>query len=449
MPRRIRYWLAVAVMTAALAWAGWQGTLANPATLISRVDVFATALILAAMPWLVVRRFGTVRDGWLPRIVRIAGYLAVVGLVLAKADAERVEYARPTGRPALGGLWVGEIIFLLVLSTYVAGLLIVTARRSPASPAAVTSGAIGGVVIGLTIFVVRPLEGPLHTSSTAVTAAYFAVRLISVPVVIGAAIAVGITAARRSSQRGSPRSMGQTSAGIAAVAGPQPGVGSPARRSAGSPSRAKQGVVAGLCAGGAAALLVSLLGISTIALAPHVARGIQWTLPSHAGQAGPVYEFEVSVTEAAAGYLLVLVLFPLFGAGLGAWGGLYGSDRPGRPGGDDGGGPGGPDPKPPPPPGGLQLDYERERALALRRLLNSPEWTGVPSSPASPGRWTPPGAPDADPAMPDRRERSPAGVVTHYARANRQADTGPSDGARTAGGRDCSSAPIRLPSREV
>jgi len=155
---------------------------------------------------------------------------------------------------------------------------------------------------------------------------------------------------------------------------------------------------------------VSLLGVSTIALAPHDARVIQWTLPSHVARAGSVYEFEVSVSEAAAGYLLVLVLFPLFGAGLGAWGGLYGTDRPGRPGGDDGGGPGGPDPEPTPPPGGLQLDEDRKRAVvALRRILASPEWTGTPSAPTSPGPDEPARTPGADPAAPDRPERMPAG----------------------------------------
>ncbi len=162
-------------------------------------------------------------------------------------------------------------------------------------------------------------------------------------------------------------------------------------------------MLAGLCAGAAAALLVSLLGISTIALAPNDAQGIQWTLPSHSGKAGPVYEFEVSISEAAAGYLLVLVLFPLLGAGLGAWGGLYGADRPGRPGGDDGGGPGGPDPDPPPPPGGLELDAERERAvLDMRRILDSPEWTGVPSPPEPPGQLRPVHIPEPEPAAPDR-----------------------------------------------
>ncbi|MGO8960738.1 MAG: hypothetical protein ACLQFR_25685 [Streptosporangiaceae bacterium] len=409
MPRRIRYWLAVGLMTAALAWAVWSGTPANPATLISRVDVFATALILAAVPWPVARRFGPVRDGWLPRIARFAGYLGVVGLVLAKANAERVEYARSAGRPGLTGLWVGEVLFLLVLSGYVTGLLIATARRSPASPAASTTGVLGGVVLGLTIYVVRPLEGPLHTSSAWLTAVYFVGRLISIPLVLCAAIAVGIAAVRRSANRGSSHAVGQTPAGLGA-AGPQPVTAeSAAQPSAGSPSRARQGVVAGLCAGAAAALLVSLLGISTIALAPHDARVIQWTLPRHDARAGSVYEFEVSVSEAAAGYLLVLVLFPLCGAGLGAWGGLYGADRPGRPGGDDGGGRGGPDPDPTPPPGGLQLDNELGPAVVdIRRILDSPEWTGVATGPAPPGRDTPIRTPAPDPAVPDRRERIPA-----------------------------------------
>ncbi len=400
MPSRVRYLLAVALMTAGLGWAGWQGTPANPATLISRVDVFATALILAALPWPVARRFGPVRYGWLPRVARFAGYLVVMGLVLAKAGAERVEYAHSARRASLGGLWVGEIIFLLVLAAYVTGLLVMTARRSPASPAAVTIGAVGGIVLGVTIYLVRPLEGPLHTSSAWLTGVYFAARLVSVPLVLGAVIMVGIAATRRSSHRGNSRSVGQAPAASAAPAGSRPAVPESAvAPSADPPSRAKQGVMAGLCAGAAAALLVSLLGISTIALAPQDAQGIQWTLPSHGEQAGSVYQFEVSITEAAAGYLLVLVLFPLFGAGLGAWGGLYGASRPGRPGGDDGGGSGGPEPKPVPPPGGLQLDHERRPAvLDIRRILELPPWQGVPPPPESPWRRIP----DKEPASPVR-----------------------------------------------
>ena len=35
----------------------------------------------------------------------------------------------------------------------------------------------------------------------------------------------------------------------------------------------------------------------------------------------------MSLADTAAGYLLVLVFFPLFGAGLGAWGALYTAGR--------------------------------------------------------------------------------------------------------------------------
>jgi hypothetical protein len=418
MPWRVRYGLAVGFMITVLAWTGWRGVGSNPVTLISRVDVIATAMMLAGLPWAVQRRFGAIRDGWLPQVVRFAGYLTVVALVLVKADVERVEYSGSAVRPSLGGLWVGEVVFLLVLAIYVAGLLAMTARRPPASQATLAIGAMAGVILGLTIYVVRPLEGPLHTTSYWLTAAYIAARLLAVPLVLGAAIAAGVAAARRPSHRGSThrgdsplpgsRSPGSPPAG-SSPAGSSP-AGSP---SAGSPpateSRARQGMLAGLCAGAAAALLVSVLGISTIALAPHEARSLQWTLPSQGLQAGPVSHFEVSVSEAAAGYLLVLVLFPLFGAGLGAWGGLYGADRPGRPGGGGGGGSDGPEPKPAPPSGGLELDGRQEpAALDIRRILDLPPWTGVPPAPGSPG---PGGDPELEPAVPDRRERTPAGAA--------------------------------------
>jgi hypothetical protein len=60
--------------------------------------------------------------------------------------------------------------------------------------------------------------------------------------------------------------------------------------------------------------------------------------------------------RSAAGYLPVLVLLPLLGTGLGAWGGLLATNPAGhRPGGNGGGGgSGGPAP-PPVPPGGLRL----------------------------------------------------------------------------------------------
>jgi hypothetical protein len=68
-----------------------------------------------------------------------------------------------------------------------------------------------------------------------------------------------------------------------------------------------------------------------------------------------VYQFEVAVTDSAAGHLLVLVFFPILGAGLGAWGGLYGAGQPRRRNGGGGGGEKPPDPVPPPPAGGAHV----------------------------------------------------------------------------------------------
>lgn len=406
MPRKFLYALAVAALTAVLAWAGWRGVPGNPATLISRVDVVATVLILTGLPWPVQRRFGELRSGWAPRAARIAGYLIVLALVLLKADAEQVEYATSARRPGLGGLWVGEIVFLVVLAAYVAGLLAMTARHSPASPRALAIGGLAGVVLGISIYVLRPLEGPLHTSSGLLTVVYVAARLLAVPLVLGGAIAAGVTAARHSAHRGKSSRSGST-AGRPQPRGAKPrGAKRPGAKPAGAlddHARAGQGVIAGLCAGAGAALLVSVLGISTIALAPRDASGLRWTLPSQGIQAGPIYQFEVSVTQAAAGYLLVLVLFPLLGAGLGAWGGLYGADRPGQSGGNGGGGPRGPEPEPTPPPGGLALDEARRPTAAdIRKILDSPAWSPTPGQSAD-GPGSVPAVPETAPG----RERTP------------------------------------------
>ena len=370
MPRRIGGWLAIGCAAAVLAWACWPGAPGDPATLISRIDVIATVLILAGMPWLVRRRFGPMSQGWLPLAVRLSGYAAVFGLVLVKARVESFEFAGRSGRLALDGLWLGEVVFVLLLAAYIAGLLAVTARRPPASPAALAIGTGAGIVLGLTIYVMRPLAGPLHTGSGWLTGFYVAARLLAVPLVCATLMAAGLAAARRTSRRDSRRPLAD--------------------------SRARQGVAAGLCAGAAAALLVSVLGLSTIALVPHLARLFQWTLPSQ--QPGSVYAFEASFSDAAAGYLLVLIFFPLCGAGLGAWGGLYGSEHPDHgPGGGGGGGPDDPKPRPTPPTGGRKLDAARLATVDLRRALELPPRDRVA------------GRPEAQPA-PDRRERAPTRV---------------------------------------
>jgi hypothetical protein len=330
---------------------------------MSRVDVVAVVTMIAALHWPVSRRFGGIGSGWIPRIVRLAGFAAVLAFMVAKSDVERVEFARLAGHPSLSGLWAGEVLLLVVLAAYVTGLLAITSRRTPANTSTVAVGVGGGVVIGLAIYGLRPLADQLHVTNPWLAALDEIGKVLAVPLVLCACLAAVIVAARRTSTRTGQLKLTDT--------------------------RARQGVAAGACVGVAAALIVSVLGIATIALIPHAASGIQWTLPGRNAPAGTVYHFEVGISEAAAGYLLVLIIFPLLGAGLGAWGGLFAAGNSGLrgDGGDGGGGPDKPRPDPAPPGGNRRpLSEPKPALLDLATLLALPEWDGraTPVEPTQP-----------------------------------------------------------------
>jgi len=106
------------------------------------------------------------------------------------------------------------------------------------------------------------------------------------------------------------------------------------RRAGGAPragSRVRHGALAGLCTGAAAALVISVLSTATIALLPH-ASGLRDWAAGHIGQWTPAVGqvtplvgsrlgYVAGNSAFAAGYLIVLLLSPLFGCGLGAWAG--------------------------------------------------------------------------------------------------------------------------------
>jgi hypothetical protein len=320
MPRKIAFLLAFAAAVAGLVWAGWPGAPSNPATVTNRADVIATVALLAGLPWITRWIFGPA-GGVLAQLVRAAGYLIVFALVLVKTAVARLEDAAPAERHVLAGLWAGEVLFLILLAAYVTGLLAVTARRPPAAPAALGIGVRAGAACGLVFYVLPPIGHPLHLGNIWLAGGYGVARVLASLAVLCALAAAGVAAGRRTSARGGRLPLAD--------------------------ARARQGVAAGVCAGVIAAVLVSLLGVSTIALLPQEAGRLTWTLPNRHTLPGDVYNFEVGASDSAAGYLAVLVFFPLFGAGLGAWGGLYAAGQPRRrPG---GGGGGGPSPVPPPP----------------------------------------------------------------------------------------------------
>ena len=53
-----------------LVWIGWPGASSNSATPLNRVYVIITVVLLAVLPPVVRRYFGSVRGGWLPLAAR-------------------------------------------------------------------------------------------------------------------------------------------------------------------------------------------------------------------------------------------------------------------------------------------------------------------------------------------------------------------------------------------
>ena len=312
---RLGYPAAFAAAVAGTAWTAWSGPPGDSAVVINRVDVITISVILAGLPWIVRRARGPVAGSRQARMIRTAGYAAVLILVLVKAAVERVADALPNNLAGSALAWTGEITFLAVMAGYAAVVLVCTARRSPAIPAAVAIGTAAGATVGLLVYALGPLGFPLRFTG------WWPAHLYDAAMALGALLALGApVAAARVAIRRTDGSM-------------------PAR------SRVRQGAMAGLCTGVAAALVVAALSTATIALLPYDA-GLrnwaaghigQWT--PVVGQVAPVVGTRVGYVAGnsafAAGYLIVLLLSPVAGCALGAWAGRSGGradpGRPGRP----------------------------------------------------------------------------------------------------------------------
>jgi hypothetical protein len=399
MPRKIGYWAAFAVAAAGLAWAGWPAAAGTVATAVNRVDVIVVVLLLAGLPWVARRIFGPAGTSRRARIVRGGGYATVFALVAVKAEVARSAGPRPAGGPALAGVWVGEIVFLAVVAAYLVWVLAVTSRRPLASPVALATGTAAGAAAGLLMFLLPPWGGLLHPDAAWQTDLYRAGQALAILLALVTGIAAGVLTARRTRRRDRAASGG--------------------RRLPLAETRARQGLAAGLCAGMTAALVAGVLHTGTIALLPHQVQPLHWVFntsdrphrpatvksplqtvdqPYFSVTANGLVDFEMSIADTAAGYLLMLIFFPLFGAGLGAWGALYTAGRP-RPGNGGGGGGGGePEPAAPPPDGGRGRDAEGRPAILRGYLKELPADSGLPPAPGDRRR------------APDRPGQIPVGV---------------------------------------
>jgi membrane-associated phospholipid phosphatase len=298
---RLGYPAVFAAAVAGTAWTAWSGPPGDSAVVINRVDVITISVILAGLPWVVRRARGPVAGSQPARVIRTAGYAAILVLVLVKTAVERVADARPNNLAGSALAWTGEIIFLVVMAGYAAVVLACTATRSPAVPAVARIGTAAGATVGLLVYLLGPLGFPLRFTG------WWPARVYDVALALGALLALGapIAAARVAIRRAD---------------GP-----TPAR------SRVRQGAIAGLCTGAAAALVVAVLSTATIALLPYDA-GLRTWAAGHighwtpaAGQVAPVIGTRVGYVAGnsafAAGYLIVLLLGPLAACALGAWAG--------------------------------------------------------------------------------------------------------------------------------
>jgi hypothetical protein len=305
LSRRVGYPLAFAAAAAGTAWSAWSGPAGDSAVVINRVDVIMVAVILAGLPWAIRRTRGPVTGGGLARLVRTGGYAAVLALVVVKAAVERVADAPPNNLEGPVRAWVGEVVFLAVMAGYAAVILTFTARRSPAAPATVAIGTAVGAILGVLIFALGPLGFPLRFTGSWPAGLYDTAIAVGALLALSAPVAAGLAATRR------------------------------ADRSLLAGSRWRQGAMAGLCTGAAAALVVAVLSTATIALLPYDS-GLEHWAAAHIGQWASVASSGASLygygnaprvgyvagnSAFAAGYLIVLLLGPLFGCGFGAWAG--------------------------------------------------------------------------------------------------------------------------------
>jgi hypothetical protein len=331
--RRAGRSLVFAATAAWVAWAAWPGPAGNVATAVARVDVVTVLLVLAGLPLLVRWLLGPAAAGPMARVLRAATYAAVLVLTVAKASVEQVLAAHGYLQP-LAYTWLVESIFLLIVVGYVAGILVLTARRPRVAPATLAIGTGAGIVLGVVMCAVAPLG--LTNDATEPWLAGSAIDpvvALAWILLLGGPIVAGGMAGWRYRGPGNPEQVVK--------------------------ARVWQGVAAGFLATGVGALIVAVLGTATVALMPRAGWLLRWLYPGQHLLAAVAYHRELAASMNASGYAtlgygMILLTFPIIGLILGvlgsSWANNVTSGDPGSPPG--GGGPPGLEPAPDPPGGG-------------------------------------------------------------------------------------------------
>ena len=185
------------------------------------------------------------------------------------------------------------------MACYAAAIVALTARRSRVAPATLAVGTAAGIVLGVVMYAVAPLGLASHATSPWLSgAAIGSVVLVALIVLFGAPLVAGRVAAQCYRGSGSPGQLAN--------------------------ARGWQGGAAGFLATGVGALFVTVLGTGTIALMPRASWLLRWLYPGQHVLAAVAYNRELMASANAAGYFLILLVFPVVGFVLGAVGLILG-----------------------------------------------------------------------------------------------------------------------------
>ncbi len=324
----------------------------NRVTAADRVSLLVTVALLVGL-WVAGRRLvGPAGAGRAQRLVRAAGYSAVLALTLAKASVERMRGPTSLGPGAGGLLWTGEALFLLVMAVFTIVVITATAQRAPVTTGTLLRGIAAGLPIGIALFLFLPLGVVRYQASRVLPAVpQGTLEAFAWAAVLIAPTAAAVLAARRftSSQALPPAAL--PASGFSAPLWKAFALDAASTDSAAeSEAKIRQGAAAALVAGLTGAMLAVLLGTATVALLPHDSQLLGWLYP-HLSRAATV-PAEQGAGGNAAGYLLLLLAVPFVGFGVGSLAALIANPDAAQPPG--GGGPHGDDPptlSPPPDDG--------------------------------------------------------------------------------------------------
>ncbi|MET9633951.1 hypothetical protein ABZX92_41510 [Lentzea sp. NPDC006480] len=259
--RGVGYSLLSLAAGSVLVWLDWHAGSANPAVPVDRTAMIVTVVVLTVLP----RVLGPVAPNRTARIVRAAGYVSIYALLGALTALSRYAGGRFDHFTAFdqanweadmrSGAVVGGVLLVLLIGGYAVAVLTVTSQRMAVEPRTLAVGVFCGLALALAVYAFMPVGNTSH-----------AFVLAFVPP--AALLAAGVLA--------------------------------------------RQGVVAGLCAGGTAALVLATLTIATMVLLPGQV-DLEWANPDPAAPHGTLFELQMSVGDAAVRYQLGLLLGPFAG----------------------------------------------------------------------------------------------------------------------------------------